>query len=274
MVETVDNSYRKPQFDMGRVINRTFGAIRNNFFNFMLASILIMGLPTFVIGLWPILLGSGGMFDGDAINSSFMVGVMITGVLSLIIVMIGSVILQGALMFGAIEDFNGRKATFGECISVAVKYFFPLFGLGILVVLGILLGYLLLIIPGIILTLGWLVAVPVLIVEDKTVTESISRSWELTNGYKGWIFLLMVIYIILGAVIGGVFGLFIGIAGDPATIMLEGGTPTFFFVNALFSGLSQAVTTMISATGVAAIYYEIRQIKEGIGAESLAEVFD
>jgi len=31
---------------------------------------------------------------------------------------------------------------------------------------------------------------------------------------------------------------------------------------------------MISATGIAAVYYEIRQLKEGIGAESLAAVFD
>lgn len=274
MTETDSVYNRNAQFDMGRVINRTFGAIKNNFLNFFLASMIIMGIPTILINLWPVFIGSEGILDGDTINSSYMAGIMIAGILSLLIVIIGGVILQGVLIFGAIEDFNHRKASFGECMAIAMKYFFPLLGLGILIIIGIMFGYLLLIVPGVILTLGWSIAAPVLIVEKKGITESISRSWELTNGYKGWIFLLMIIYIVISAVIGGIFGVLIGVAGDPTMILLEGGSPTFFAINAVFSGISQAITTMISATGVAAIYYEIRQIKEGIGAESLADVFD
>ena len=80
---------------------------------------------------------------------------------------------------------------------------------------------------------------------------------------------------VLSAVIGAILGAFTLIAGDPTTVMLEGGgSLTFHILNSLFTALTQAATTMISATGVAAIYYEIRQLKEGIGAENLAAVFD
>jgi hypothetical protein len=34
------------------------------------------------------------------------------------------------------------------------------------------------------------------------------------------------------------------------------------------------ITSIIGSTFVAAIYYELRQIKEGIGPEALASVFD
>lgn len=265
MVDTIGNP--KPQFDLGRVINRTFGAIKNNLLNFFLASFLIMGIPMFVMGIAPLFLGmSGGMIYGN--------GYVIFTLVTAIVTMAASIIVQGALIFGAIEDFNGRKATWQECFSVALRYFFPLLGLGILVSLGVFLGFILLIIPGVIVWLGWMIAAPVLIVEKKGITDSISRSWELTAGYKRWILLLMVLLIIIAAVIGAVIGI-LGLAfGDPTTLMVGGASPTYFVVNAIISAFTQSISSMISATGVAAIYYEIRQIKEGIGAENLAAVFD
>ena len=64
------------------------------------------------------------------------------------------------------------------------------------------------------------------------------------------------------------------IAGDPTTVMLEGGSFSYYVLNAILTALGQVFATLINAVGVAAVYYEIRQIKEGIGAENLAAVFD
>lgn len=274
MSDTINYQAPKPQFDVGRVINRTFAAIRNNFISFFLASLIIMGVPMFLIGLMPVFMGSGGFLDGDTVNQTFLASFMTMTLISFIVVMIGSVILQGALIYGAVADFNGRKAPFGECMSVALRYFFPLLGLGILVGLGTMFGLILLIIPGIFIALGWSIAAPVLIVEGQSITESISRSWDLTKGYKRWILLLFIILIVLSSIIGGVLGAFTLISGDPTDALLGGGSTTFHIFNSLFSALAQALSTMISATGVAAIYYEIRQLKEGIGAENLAAIFD
>jgi len=274
MADTINYQSPKPQFDIGRVINRTFGVIKNNFVNFFLVSLLIMGLPMFLIGLLPIFLGTGGMMDGGAVSQTYMTGMLTMTFLSLIVAMVGQIILQGALIYGSIADFNGEKASLGECLSVAIRKFFPLLGLAILVFICVMLGFMLLVIPGILIWLGWLIAAPVLIVEKKGITDSLSRSWELTAGYKRWILLLMVIMLVLSAVVGAALGIFLLIAGDPTTVMFEGASPTYHFLNAVITALSNTITTMIGATGVAAIYYEIRQIKEGIGAENLAAVFD
>jgi len=269
MTDTINYQNPKPAFDIGRVLNRTFGAIKNNLVSFLGASIIIMGIPMLIIGLFPLFLGTGGgMSEGAAM------GIVGATVLSAIFVMVGSIVLQGALIFGAVEDFNGRKATLSECLSVAFKYFFPLLGLGILVALGTFAGFIALIIPGIFIALGWSIAAPALIVEGKGITDSISRSWNLTKGYKRWILLLFIIITIISIIITAIITALSLVAGDPVTIALEGGSPTYYILNAIFSAIAQAISTMISATGVAAVYYEIRQIKEGVGAESLAAVFD
>ena len=38
--------------------------------------------------------------------------------------------------------------------------------------------------------------------------------------------------------------------------------------------ISQTLSALVGATGVASVYYELRQVKEGVGAEQLAAVFD
>jgi len=263
MSDTINYQTPKPQFDIGRVINRTFAAIKNKPVIFVVTSLLIIGIPMFFIGLLPVFMGLSSGIEGnpDAIEN------MVAGTI------VASVV-QGALIFAAVRDFNGENATLGEAFRIGLRYFFPLLGMGLLVGLGVMAGLVLLVIPGVLMALGWAIAAPIMIVEEKGITESIGRSWELTKGYKRWIFLLWVILMLISFVIGGVLGVFTLVAGDPTTAMLEGASMSYHVINSIFSALAQAITTMISTAGIAAIYYEIRQIKEGIGAESLASIFD
>ncbi len=275
MTDTINYASPKPEFDIGRVINRAFAAIKNNFATFFLASLLIVGLPMFIVGLLPIFMGlNGGMLNGDEINTAYMGGFFVITFVTIIVILIGSVILQGALIYASIADFNGQRASFSESLRIGLRYFFPLLGLGILYGLAMMGGFLLLIVPGVLIALGWSIAAPILIVEGKSITESISRSWQLTSGYKRWILLLWIIITVISSIIGAILGAFTLIAGDPTTVLLEGGSTVFHFANAIFSALAQAISTMIGAAGIAAVYYELRQIREGIGAESLAAVFD
>lgn len=275
MTDTINYAAPKPQFDIGRVINRTFGAIKNNPKVFIVTSLIVIGIPMFLIGLLPIFMGmgSGGFQDPDVMSNMIM-GTIIGSVVTAIFLIIASVVLQGALIFAAVRDFNNETATLGEAIGIGFRYFFPLIGMAILVTLGIMAGLILLIVPGILIALGWSIAAPIMIVEGKSITDSIGRSWDLTRGYKRWILLLWIILMVISAIITAVLSIFTLVAGDPTTVMLEGGSTTFYLLNSFFSAIAQALSTMIGAAGVAAVYYEIRQIKEGVGAESLAAIFD
>lgn len=275
MSDTINYQTPKPQFDIGRVINRTFAAIKNKPVIFVVTSLIVIGIPMFLIGLLPMFMGlnSGIENNPDAIEN-MVTGTIIASVVTGIFLLVASVILQGALIFAAVRDFNGEDATLGEAFRIGLRYFFPLLGMGILIGLGVMAGFLLLIVPGVLIALGWSIAAPIMIVEEKSITDAIGRSWELTKGYKRWILLLWIILMIISLVIGGVLGAFTLIAGDPTTVLLEGASNSYYITSSIFSALSQAITTMISTAGVAAVYYDIRQIKEGIGAENLAAVFD
>ena len=275
MIDTINYQAPKPQFDVGRVINRTFAAIKNKPVIFVVTSLFVIGIPMFFIGLLPIFMGLGsGIGDNPDAIENIVTGSIVASAVTGIFLLIASVVLQGALIFAAVRDFNGEDASLGEAIQIGLRYFFPLLGMGILVGLGIMVGFLLLVIPGILIALGWSIAAPIMIVEKKSITDSIGRSWELTKGYKRWILLLWIMLIVISAVISGVLGAFTLIAGDPTTVLLEGASNSYYVINSILSALAQAITTMISTAGVAAVYYEIRQLKEGVGAESLAAVFD
>lgn len=260
---------------MGRVINRTFAAIKNNFANFFLASFIIVGIPIFFVSMIPVFIGlQGGLLEGDSINTGFLLSSLLVSFGSLAVILLAGMILQGVLIYGSVADFNGGKAGFGESMAIGIRYLFPLIVLGVLITLGMLIGFLLLVIPGVLIALGWFIAVPILIVEKKGIVDSISRSWELTKGYKRWILLFLIIITIFSFVISAILGTFILIAGDPTTVALEGGSINYYVLNAILTALGQVFAALINAVGVAAVYYEIRQLKEGIDAESLAAVFD
>lgn len=63
------------------------------------------------------------------------------------------------------------------------------FGLGLLTSLGILLGTLVVVVPGLILLVRWSVSAPILLDGDDSVTEAMQQSWRLT-GPHFWAILL------------------------------------------------------------------------------------
>jgi hypothetical protein len=81
--------------------------------------------------------------------------------------------------------------------------FRALWGLSLLSGLGILLGLLLLILPGLFLMVRWMIAAPVMIAEDLRVSDALGRSWQLTGPIATPIFAIMLIIFVPAAVIGG-----------------------------------------------------------------------
>ena len=74
-------------------------------------------------------------------------------------------------------------------VNASYKYAFSrlggLIGLALLIAIVVGVGFLLLIIPGIILAVFLAMAVPAFIIERKGVTESMSRSWQLVSKLTG-----------------------------------------------------------------------------------------
>ena len=90
----------------------------------------------------------------------------------------------GALVYALYHIKMGRRVTYGDAIGVGFKKWGSLFAARLVAGILIGLGFLALIVPGIILAVRYSLLDAAVIVEDKGVTESRLRSIDLTAGRR------------------------------------------------------------------------------------------
>ena len=169
--------------------------------------------------------------------------------------------IQGAMIYGAFNELRGQGFTVGEALSKGLSRFLPLFGVAILSGLAITIGLLLLVIPGLWLFCVLYLAAAVCVVEQRGVTDSMSRSGELTKGYR---------WQILGLI------LIIGIASALIAFILSyiGALVAGFVVGQLIGNLVQIYMIALGSVLVSMAYYRLRTIKEGVDIDKITHVFD
>lgn len=158
--------------------------------------------------------------------------------------------LQGALVT-AIEDVRDGRAdlSVGETLSHIRPRLNTLAVAGILAAIGITLGLLLLIIPGLFLATIWALIVPVIVLEGSGVMESFGRSRELTRGHRWGVFGRIVVTILILIVAGAVVGLI-------ATVLpneIEG-----YVANVVSSSLTAPFAALVWTM----MYYRLRGARE------------
>lgn len=255
-----------PHFQMGRVTNRTFNVIGHNLATFAILSLLV-AIPMLIMQFGLSRFSSGVVANGE-LNFSAL-GVV---AIAVIVWLLSTFLLQAGLIHGTVTYLNGKNARVADCLSTALTALVPLFLLTILMLLGIFVGALLLIVPAIMLAVMWSVAVPACVTERTGVVGALKRSRELTRGHRWAVFGLFIAFGILNVAIALAFSV---ASGTPlaATSSVEAAaalTP----LQAVASVLGSTINAVIGATLVASIYYELRVLKDGIGPQALAAVFD
>ncbi|MGA0544036.1 YciC family protein [Brevundimonas sp. VNH65] len=245
-------------FDLGRVIQRTFASIRTNWANFLIAAVLLVGVPS--------LIQTYGQSE-LAYNESA-TGLALTGI-GWVLWIIGTYMLQGMVVKITVSGLNGAKTPLGAAFEMGARLFLPLLGLAIVVGVGTGLGFILLVVPGIILSVIWSASTGALVVENRGIFESLQRSRDLTRGYRWPIFGLIIIYVILSMVIG----LLVGGVGAATGGGFMTGSPNVA-VNMAATAITNILSGIVAGAGAASLYYELRSVKEGVGPEQLASVFD
>ena len=104
-----------------------------------------------------------------------------------------------------VESDGVVDASVGELFGLVAPRLFSLFLLSLVVGILVGIGMIFFIIPGVILALMWIVSTPSMMVENKGVFESMSRSSDLTRQNRmrilGVGLLLIVAYIVIGLVV-------------------------------------------------------------------------
>jgi hypothetical protein len=261
---TVATAADSGNFDIGRVISRTFSVTGNNFLVFF-ALALLARVPLLALQLAQV--ANGPAQQGAAFNP----GLVLTALASVLISLIMSFVLQAALVHGTIVSLNGRRASFVDCLGTGIRLFIPVLGITLLVGFGAMLGFLLFVVPGIMLLIRWIVAVPVRVAEGPGILKAMGRSAELTHGHRWAIFGAALVFVLIA--IGLAMLLIPFAAATRVATAAQAPSSALVLANVGVSNLVSAISSMIGAVFAASVYFELRTIKEGIGPEQLAAVF-
>ena len=176
--------------------------------------------------------------------------------------------LATAACFRAIaQAYLGETADWRSSLSFALQHVPSLLLLTLLYILGVVVGTVLFILPGIWLYIAWAFALPVLLVEGARGRKALGRSFELVKGRWWRTFGTLVVGFILASIISalvqGAFlvGMLVGDDNDAVVLVLS----------ALAGIVGLAITTPFQAALLTVVYFDLRVRKEGFDLELLAQ---
>jgi hypothetical protein len=243
------------QLRVGDVLSRSFSVWLRHFFPFMLMALIFYSPALIYLG---VLLAVGASTEAFTVFSS------LEAFFSILV----NLVLSGAVTYGVFQHLRGQSAGTTDILRAGLRHLFPVLGASILSGLAMMLGFIVLVVPGLILMCRFWVAVPVAVVEDPGAGNSLSRSTELTEGSRWPIFGLA---LILGAITIGV-AMLVGVL-----IRLSGATPPVDRAE-LFGELAGTLLSLpvqlLGAVAAAVAYHDLRVGREGADVEELVKVFD
>ena len=188
-----------------------------------------------------------------------------------VLVVVLSLVATGATVFVVSESYLGRAITARDALARAMPFVVPLIVASLLVGLVAFVGFLLLVIPGVIAICGLALAVPALVVESSSPTEAMGRSWALTRGYRlrmfGLFVLIFLLILIPYVAVMGAFGVAAAMFG--ATGAKGVGTAIILFGTVL-AAIVQLLLSPLYQAALVITYYDLRVRKEGFDLEVLA----
>lgn len=250
------------EFTVGGVLGRTFSTLRAN-------PLVFCGITaSFFL---PSLLAKGLIDDPVASQ-------LISAILNLTLLQI----MQGAMAYAAYQILKCKSASFGAAMDRGTRRIFAMIaiswltglgiGLGAFVLvllpirifgrLGLLVSVVLVLTAGMALLCSIPVMIPACVVEGLGPIESINRGAALTKGYRWKIFALYL------------FAFVCVVVSLPLSAFISRLVPLGGIVRLLVMGIILVFPlTFCFAMGPVA-YYGLREAKEGVSIESMANVFD
>src|SRR5918998_3288534 len=221
------------KLDTGRVFERIFQIYREQF-TLLIPAALLLFIPVAILN--GLLLTSGGVLVGLATTA---------------IGLIATYWYQGMVVEAVVDILDGRRDhTVGSLFSLATPFIGRLIGAGLLATIIIIIGFILLIVPGLIALTFLAVVAPAVVIDRVGVTHALRRSRELVSGNAWRVFGVIVVLFLLTAIVSGIVNAIGGSAShDP------------FAGVAIADLIVRVLLTPLSAIAATVMYVELRRVK-------------
>lgn len=188
---------------------------------------------------------------------------IIEGVLrdgGIVLQLIGSLVgLVGTFLFVGsvtrlVQDVqDGRQdATVGQTIGSVGPVLVTLIVAGILASIGITIGFLLIVLPGVFLLTIWAVISPVIVIENAGVGAAFGRSWALVKGNFWQVLGVIILFFIIELVVSAILvAILVAISNTVVLVIIA-------------SILARLLVAPLSALAAAVIYFELAGFETGV----------
>ena len=251
---------------VGEVLDAAFKVVRQSFGTLALC-VLVVALPLNILDTLIRASTSDNAFNLDVATNDVSTGTAAAGQLLVALLSLVLTTIAAAACFRAVSStYLGEKPTVGESLSFAASRVVPLIVLSILYVVGLIIPFILLILPGIWLSVAWSVSYPALMAEGLGPVAALGRSFKLVRG-RWWptFGALLVMYLIV-LVISGILGVLLG-AAFVASLDNEFAAAV---LTTIINTLSSLITLPLFAAVLTIIYYDLRVRNEGFDIHLLA----
>jgi hypothetical protein len=227
------------KLDTGRVFERIFQIYREQF-TLLIPAALVLFIPVAILN--GVLLTSGGALVGLA---------------TIAIGLIATYWFQGMVVEAVVDILDGRRDhTVGSLFSSATPFLGRLIGAGVLATIIIVIGFILIIVPGLIALTFLAVVAPAVVIDRLGVTDALRRSRELVSGNAWRVFGVLVVLFLVTALVSGIVNAIGGSVSDDS-----------FAGFAVAELIVRVLLTPLSAIAATVMYVELRRAK----GEPLAE---
>ncbi len=245
---------------LGEILDVSFGLYRHRAAQLLGVALVCTGIPV-LLNVY--LTASGGLLFNLGLAAVY-------AVLSLVL----NCLATASTVFIVSESYLGHGLSAGRALERAAPYIGRLLMLSLLTGLVVGIGFLLLLVPGILLVAGLILGPPVLVLEGSAAaTDAMARSWALSRGSRGRILGLLITMVLLVYVpviaLGTVAGLFFGVSGAVPPAADSPSTGLAILI-ASVGGVVQILLYPMVYCALTVIYYDLRVRKEGFDLEVLA----
>jgi hypothetical protein len=241
--------YEIREMSFAEVLDTGFKLLRNHF-ALLVGMAAIVYVPMAVVAAT---LQDPGAPAPDTLGA---IGVMVGGFfVGALLTMVGTTIVFAAVTWSVGQVYLGRPVSAAEALRHGVQRLLPLFGTSFLSILFVMIGTLMLILPGIYLMLGYLLLWPIMLIEDTFGMRALRRSRELMRGHMGRGLGIAVLMWLISVVVTS--GLDFAFGAVP-------------LLGPLASGIGQAFAGAYGSAVLVVLYFDSRCRLEAFDLEHLA----
>lgn len=238
----------------GEVLDTSFGLYRAQFLPLIIISLACKSAPL-LLGIYLEQISgtsATAIFDHWQL---FLVQFVLAILLNVVAVAATTFVVAGAYL--------GAPTTANDALGRAFRLFGPLALATIVSLFSIMIGFIALVVPGLILWSGLVLATAVIALEQPvTAMAALNRSWELTKGFRFKVFVAVLVAMLLfmiPAMVVGVVGAIGKLTGSWSSLISD-----------ILSSMLQVFVAPFMYVVITVLYYDLRVRKEGFDLELLA----